>query len=196
MKNTAFIIKLALILFAIAFVCTFILVLCNHVTSPVISENAKTNLTEAEIKACYGLIPGDLFRVGLDAQGYIIKFEKLYDYENGIFLNPVANAAVKNQNSAFEGNSSNRLLIGNVYLVTKGYARFSVEEFDVNDKDLDSKLESIYAVGYMYEVDKNDNLTLTKIDANSSLLGRKYGEDLKIFIQAEYTRPQNVYYIK
>ena len=49
MKNTAFIIKLALILFAIAFVCTFILVLSNHVTAPVIAENAKLAEEQARV---------------------------------------------------------------------------------------------------------------------------------------------------
>lgn len=36
MKNTGFILKLAAILFAIAFVCSLILVVCNNVTEPVI----------------------------------------------------------------------------------------------------------------------------------------------------------------
>lgn len=38
MTNTKFIIKLAAILFAIAFVCTLILVVCNEITEPVIAK--------------------------------------------------------------------------------------------------------------------------------------------------------------
>lgn len=48
MKNTGFILKLAAILFAIAFVCTFILVLCNDVTAPIIAKNAKNAEEEAK----------------------------------------------------------------------------------------------------------------------------------------------------
>lgn len=48
MKNTGFIIKLAAILFAIAFVCTFILVLCNDITAPIIAENTKVAEEEAK----------------------------------------------------------------------------------------------------------------------------------------------------
>ena len=50
MKNTGFILKLAAILFAIAFVCTFILVLCNHITAPVITQNTKIAEEEARLK--------------------------------------------------------------------------------------------------------------------------------------------------
>ena len=48
MKNTGFIIKLAAILFGIAFVCTFILVLCNDITAPIIAENTKIAEEEAK----------------------------------------------------------------------------------------------------------------------------------------------------
>ncbi len=48
MKNTGFILKLAAILFAIAFVCTFILVLCNDITTPIIEENTLKAEEEAK----------------------------------------------------------------------------------------------------------------------------------------------------
>lgn len=168
----------------------------DNIFDSVVSDNSKTNLTAEEAKKCENLKSGDLFRVGLDSQGYVVKIEKLYDYNNKLFLNPVANAANKNQNSAFESNSSNRLLVGDVYLTENGYARFSTTDLDLTDPYLEEKLESIYAVGYMYSVDNNGNITMSKADASSAILGKKYGEDIKIFVQAEYTRPQNIYYIK
>ncbi len=48
MKNSKFIMKLAAILFAIAFICTFILVLCDNITAPIIDQNIK--LAEEEAK--------------------------------------------------------------------------------------------------------------------------------------------------
>jgi len=53
MKNTGFIIKLAAILCAIAFVCTFVLVLCNDITAPIIAENTK----KAEEEARQSVLP-------------------------------------------------------------------------------------------------------------------------------------------
>ena len=49
MKNTTFILKLAAILFAIVFVCTFVLVLCNNITAPIIAQNNAKAEEEAKI---------------------------------------------------------------------------------------------------------------------------------------------------
>ena len=49
MKNTGFILKLASILFAIAFVCTFVLVLCNNITAPIIAKNTKITEEQARV---------------------------------------------------------------------------------------------------------------------------------------------------
>lgn len=164
--------------------------------SNMISENSRTNLTPEQIEACSGMRAGDLFRVGLDAKGYVCVLEKLYDYKNGIFLNTAANASLKNASSAFEANATTRLFVGNVYSMKDGYARYSLDDIDLSDPLLESKLESIYAAGNMYTVDDKDNITITKITGGEQILGKKYGEDIKIFVRAEYTRPQSVYFIK
>ena len=49
MTNTKFILKLAAILFAIVFVCTFVLVLCNNITAPIIAKNNAKAEEEAKI---------------------------------------------------------------------------------------------------------------------------------------------------
>lgn len=67
MKNTGFILKLAAILCAIAFVCTFILVLCNDITAPIIAENTK----KAEEEARQSVLP--------EAKG---GFELVKDFES------------------------------------------------------------------------------------------------------------------
>ena len=161
-----------------------------------ISANSQTNMTADEIKTCAGLKAGDLFRVGYDSKGKVTIIEKLYDYENKLFLNPVANAGVPNQNSSWEGNSSCRLVVGNVYSMTKGYARFSTSDIDLNDSGLEDKLESIYAAGYMYEVDDRGNIEFTQITTGEQILGKKNGEDIKIFARTEYTRPNMILFIK
>ncbi len=67
MKNTGFILKLALILFAIAFVCTFVLVLCNNITAPVIAENTK--LAEEQARVTVLPTAKSFEAVSLDATG-------------------------------------------------------------------------------------------------------------------------------
>ena len=65
MKNTKFILKLAAILFAIAFVCTLLLVLCNSLTEDRIAELK----LEAENTAKLEVLPGaDTFEA-TDANG-------------------------------------------------------------------------------------------------------------------------------
>ncbi len=164
-------------------------------------------LTSSDIAKVANLKPGDLFRAGVDSKGYVVAIEKLYDYENKLFINPTAKPAdsaearlaiTPNETSTFMYNSSNRLLVGTVYMAENGYARYYLTNTldTTSNATIEAALESIYAVGSMYTVDERGNVTVTKVDASTPILGKKYGEDIKIFVQAEYTRPMSVYYIK
>ena len=101
MKNSGFIIKLAAILFAIAFVCTFILVLCNYVTEPIIAENTKIAEEEAKqevLSAAKKFIKKDDFT----SDGIVEAFEGIND--NGEVVGYVFKVSTKdNENKAFGG---------------------------------------------------------------------------------------------
>ena len=161
----------------------------------VISENARTNMTEDQINACGGLKVGDLFRVGTDHKGNVILCEKIYDYENKLFINPTKNAVSPNRSHEFNSNAKVAFMLGNVYSYTNGYTRYSSEDVDLADPKLDSYLETVYGTGIMYTASKR-GVEITPIGTSSQLLGAKYGEKVKIFTRNEYTRPQQVYFIK
>ena len=101
MKNSGFIVKLAAILFAIAFVCTFILVLCNYITEPIINENtikAEEEARQEVLSTAEKFIKKDDFT----SEGIAEAFEGIND--NGEVVGYVFKVSTKdNENKAFGG---------------------------------------------------------------------------------------------
>ena len=73
MKNTKFILKLASILFAISFVCTLLLVLCNSLTEDRIAALKAETETKAKTEVLKGAVEFESIKAEGAAEGYMGK---------------------------------------------------------------------------------------------------------------------------